>query len=96
MNVTIKSKVARGKDISETKPKQPSPCSNCMHRPVMSWPLFHHGLFTWLLHALTAWDLKFQVCLGYTFTPATLNKINVLPQPAAPMTVYNFFETEVK
>jgi hypothetical protein len=21
---------------------------------------------------LTAWDLKFQICLGYTFTPATL------------------------
>jgi hypothetical protein len=26
-----------------------------------------------LLHALTAWDLKFQVCLGHTFTPATLS-----------------------
>jgi hypothetical protein len=25
------------------------------------------------MHALTAWDLKFQVCLGYTFTPATLS-----------------------
>jgi hypothetical protein len=25
------------------------------------------------MHALTAWDLKFQVCLGYTFTPATLD-----------------------
>jgi hypothetical protein len=24
------------------------------------------------MQALTAWDLKFQVCLGYTFTPATL------------------------
>jgi hypothetical protein len=24
------------------------------------------------MHALNAWDLKFQVCLGYTFTPATL------------------------
>jgi hypothetical protein len=24
------------------------------------------------MHALTAWDLKFQVCVGYTFTPATL------------------------
>ena len=24
------------------------------------------------MHALTAWHLKFQVCLGYTFTPATL------------------------
>jgi hypothetical protein len=28
----------------------------------------------WLLNALTAWDLKFQVCLGYTFTPATLKQ----------------------
>jgi hypothetical protein len=43
----------------------------------MSWGngacivLWHHGLITWLLHALTAWDLKFQVCLRYTFTPAT-------------------------
>ncbi len=27
---------------------------------------------TSLMHALTTWDLKFQVCLGYTFTPATL------------------------
>jgi hypothetical protein len=24
------------------------------------------------MHALNAWDLKFQVCLRYTFTPATL------------------------
>ncbi len=30
-------KVAGGKGISETKSKQQSPCSNCMHRPVMSW-----------------------------------------------------------
>jgi hypothetical protein len=30
-------KVAGDKDISETKSKQQSPCSNCMHRPVMSW-----------------------------------------------------------
>jgi hypothetical protein len=27
------------------------------------------------MHALTAWDLKFQVCKGHTFTPATLYKI---------------------
>ncbi len=27
------------------------------------------------MHALTAWDLKFQICLGYTFTPATLNPV---------------------
>ncbi len=25
------------KGISETKSKQQSPCSNCMHQPVMSW-----------------------------------------------------------
>jgi hypothetical protein len=30
-------KVAGDKGISETKLKQQSPCSNCMHRPVMSW-----------------------------------------------------------
>ncbi len=33
----MKGKVAGGKGISETKSKQQSPCSNCMHRPVMSW-----------------------------------------------------------
>ncbi len=26
------------------------------------------------MYALAAWNLKFQVCLGYTFTPATLVK----------------------
>ncbi len=30
-------KVARDKGISEMKSKQQSPCSICMHRPVMSW-----------------------------------------------------------
>jgi hypothetical protein len=32
------------KGISETKSKQQSPCSNCMHRPVTSWPtvVSHH------------------------------------------------------
>jgi len=30
-------KVAGGKGISETKSNQQSPCSNCMHQPVMSW-----------------------------------------------------------
>ncbi len=39
--------------------------------------LWHHRLITWLLHALTARDLKFQVCLGYTFTPATLYRIKM-------------------
>ncbi len=80
------------KGISETKSKQQSPCSNCMHRPVTSWPTVgsHHRdrtyenkknvhvvpilsplcrcAITGRSHALTAWDLKFQVCLGYTFT----------------------------
>jgi hypothetical protein len=32
---------------------------------------------TWLLHALTAWVLEFRVCLGYTFTPATLPKLKL-------------------
>jgi len=32
-----------------------------------------------LMHALTVWDLKFQVCLRYTFTPATLCPTTVLP-----------------
>jgi hypothetical protein len=35
-----------------------------MHQPLMSQA-------NW--HVLTAWDLKFKVCLGYTFTPATLS-----------------------
>jgi len=30
--------------------------------------LWHHEAIAWLLHALTAWDLKFQVCLGYPTT----------------------------
>jgi hypothetical protein len=29
--------------------------------------LWHHGPISWLLHALAACELKFQVCLGYTF-----------------------------
>ncbi len=28
--------------------------------------LWCHGPITWLLHALSSWDLKFQVCLGHT------------------------------
>jgi hypothetical protein len=75
------SKVAGDKGISETKSKQQSPCSNCMHQPVMSWgnpcSTCLSGVYIGLrchrlMHALTAWDLKFQVCLRYTFTPATL------------------------
>ncbi len=27
------------------------------------------------MHSVTAWDLKFQVCLGYTFTPATFGLV---------------------
>ncbi len=76
--------------ISETKSKQQSPCSNCMHQPVMWWGnscsrCMHKSLWgacigLWchrLMHALTAWDLKFQVCLGYTFTLSTLEKCKV-------------------
>ncbi len=33
----ICNKVTGDKGISETKSKQQSPCSNCMHWPVMSW-----------------------------------------------------------
>jgi hypothetical protein len=29
------------------------------------------------MHALTAWDLKFQVCHRYTFTPATLREVHI-------------------
>ncbi len=77
-------KVAGGNSISEMKSKQQSPCSNCMHQPVTSWgnacstcmhKLRDACISLWchrLMHALTAWDLKFQVCLGYTFTAATL------------------------
>ncbi len=74
-----------------------SPCSICMHWPVVSRAIHalhaieisslsmymhasgcfacmcHHGPSTWLLHALTAWDLKFQACLGYTFIPTTIS-----------------------
>jgi hypothetical protein len=82
-SIITKAKAAGG--ISETKSKQQSPCSDCMHQPVMSWPLLHHGPITWLLHALTAWDLKFQVCLRYTFTPATLYK-----------SISYIFQTQVK
>jgi hypothetical protein len=35
------------------------------------------------MHALTAWDVKFQVCLGYNFTPATLIQTCFLPDFAA-------------
>ncbi len=30
------------------------------------------------MHAITAWDLKFQVGLGYTFTPASFTVTTVL------------------
>ncbi len=77
------------KGISELKSKQQSPCSNglwchgAMHAISACIGLWHHGLITWLLYALTAWDLKFQVCLRYTFTPPTLgwkSLIIVLPR----------------
>ncbi len=43
-----------------------------MHAVCAYISMWCHGPITWLLHALIGWDLKFQVCLGYTFTPATL------------------------
>ncbi len=37
-DITKKAGIKAGdKGISVTKSKQQSPCSNCMHRPVMSW-----------------------------------------------------------
>jgi len=33
--LTLQSSWSKG--LSETKSKQQSPCSNCIHRPVMSW-----------------------------------------------------------
>jgi len=30
------------------------------------------------MHALTAWDLNFQVCIGRTFTPSGLQNVNNL------------------
>jgi hypothetical protein len=81
-------KVAGGKGISETKSKQQSSCSNCMHWPVMPcdnacstclhWLVtcMHRPAISYrLMHALTACDFKFQVCLRCTFTPATLSII---------------------
>jgi hypothetical protein len=41
-------------------------CSTCLWGACIS--LRHHRP----MHGLTAWDLKFQVCLGCTFTTATL------------------------
>ncbi len=83
MILSVQSSWSKG--ISETKLKQQSPCSNCMHWPVTSWPTVgsHHRDRTYenkikcpcgtlskptVHHRLITWDLKFQVCLGYTFT----------------------------
>ncbi len=41
-------------------------------------PAVHTYIGLWFhrpMHALTAWDIKFQVCLRYTFTSATLVKL---------------------
>jgi hypothetical protein len=79
-------KVAGGKGISEMKSKQQSLCSNCMHRPVMSWAMHaehaHIGLWCACIglwchrpkHALTALALLFWFHLVYTFTPPTLQE----------------------
>ncbi len=42
-----------------------------MHAVHACISLWHGGA----MHALTAWDLKFQVCLRYTFTPATFGLV---------------------
>ncbi len=66
------------KGISKTESKQQSPCSiglwhhGAKHAASACIGLWCHRQITWLLHARTAWDLKFQFFLGYTFTPATL------------------------
>ncbi len=49
-------------------------CHGAMHTVGAYIGLLCHRL----MHALTAWYLKFQVCLGYTFTPATLFCLDVL------------------
>ncbi len=71
------------KGISETNSKLKIPCSKCMQQ-LWNWPMTSQadacttGRCMHVLHALahdvtgTAWGLKFQVCLWYTFTPATL------------------------
>jgi hypothetical protein len=69
-------KVAGGKGISEMKSKQQSPCSNCMHRPVMSWgkacSTCMHWPVTWmhltgrcmhLLHGLCCFDFISEIPL---------------------------------
>jgi hypothetical protein len=45
------------KGISETKSKQQSPCSNCMHRPVMSRPtvVSHHRHRTYENKKMSMW-----------------------------------------
>ncbi len=75
---------AGDKGLSKKKSKQQSPCINCMHWPVMSWynacsTCMHKPVSACIglwchrpMHALTAGELKFQVGLRYTFTPATL------------------------
>jgi hypothetical protein len=44
-------KVAGDKGISEMKSKQQSPCSYCMHRPVMSWGNACSTCMHWPVHA---------------------------------------------
>ncbi len=80
------------KGISKTKLKQQSPCSiglwchRAIHAVSACINMCCHRPIAWLLHALTAWDLKFQVCLGYTFTSATLICV-ALPKEAKASTV---------
>jgi len=64
-----KHKVGRDKGISETKSKQQSPCSNCMHQPVMSWS---NACSTWMHKPVSCmhWHVTSQAdactyCMGY-------------------------------
>ncbi len=71
------------KGIPETNLKLYIPCSECMQQwcdqPITGRCLNHRQthacIAPWChrpMHADTAWVLRFRVCLGYTFTPATL------------------------
>jgi hypothetical protein len=57
--------------INYGEPSQPKPEMELL----MSFILSDLVILGWsfAVKTLTAWDLKFQVCLGYTFTPATLD-----------------------
>ncbi len=79
-------KVAVGKGISKTKSKQQSPCSKCMHQPAMSWGnacsmCMHRPVMCMHQPVMSQADactycMGSKVCLGYTFTPSTLEVLS--------------------